>query len=89
MKTHSEIEGQKHNLKNARRLAQQNKKDDLMRKRRGLGARNGPPRIIGIVSLSGDLPQRATRTFLLQHTGGEVAIDATTVTYVLRGLDGA
>lgn len=80
VKTHSEIEGQKHNLKNSRKLAQQNKKDELMRKRRGLGSRNGPPRIIGIVPLSADLPQRATRTFLMQNTGGEVAADATTIT---------
>lgn len=82
LKTHSEIEGQKHNLKNSRKLAQQNKKEDLMRKRRGLGSRTGPPRIVGIVLLSADLPARATRTFLLQNTGGEVPSDATTITYV-------
>lgn len=81
LKAHSEIEGQKRSLKNARKIAQQNKKDDLLKRRRGLGSKSGPPRIVGVVPLSGDLPKHATRTFLLSNTGGEVAGDATTITY--------
>lgn len=83
LKSHSEIEGQKKNQKNSRKITQQNKKEELMRRRRGLGARNGPPRIVGIIVLSPDVPAKATRTFLLQNTGGDVAADATTITYVL------